>query len=114
MSASVLLFDRPSDPRANSWKKSITLASHVVEPCTPPSATVKELSKLSDHLCYSCLGTFRDRSQSSSITAGQDMWIRFPDYVMESVDQQNPISGVKNLEDMRKMIEGFLIDPDAE
>ncbi|KAG0152430.1 hypothetical protein CROQUDRAFT_675750 [Cronartium quercuum f. sp. fusiforme G11] len=104
----------PSDPRANSWKKSITLASHASTPHQVTSTLHEEPIKLSDHLCYSCLGTFRDRSQFSTLSTDQEIWTRFPDYVMKSVQQQGPNRGAGKYEEMRKMIEGFLIDPDTE
>ncbi|KAH9810355.1 hypothetical protein DFH28DRAFT_1085634 [Melampsora americana] len=106
----------PSDPCANSWKKSITLASHLTTEPNLPLKPDETRINLSDHLCYSCMGTFRDQSLRPSSTVqstGPHLWTRFPDYVIEALDQKGTAQDTRNYEEMRKKIEDYLIDPDS-
>ncbi|EGG03662.1 uncharacterized protein MELLADRAFT_90042 [Melampsora larici-populina 98AG31] len=106
----------PSDPCANSWKKSITLASHSTTEPTLQSKPDETTMNLADHLCYSCMGTFCDQSLRPSSTiqsTSPHLWTQFPDYVLDSIDQEGKTQETRNYEEMRKKIEDYLIDPDS-
>lgn len=74
----------------------------------------QQIINLADHLCYSCLGTFRDGFQPlTQLTNQAQSWIPLPSYVSESVDQQGPNRGIRKYEELREMIEGYLIDSEV-
>ncbi|MBW0485519.1 hypothetical protein O181_025234 [Austropuccinia psidii MF-1] len=101
-----------SDPNANQWKQSITLASHSQSPIMDQSLV------LANNLCYSCLVMFRDhQSSQDQRPSNESIWAQLPHYSsfmdkdpsprLESFASEKLNGSVQQIE---KILQPFMID----